>query len=350
MTDFLPYGRHLIEADDIAAVTAVLTSGHVAQGPRVAAFEAALVERTGANHAVATSSCSAALHLALKALDVGPGDLCVVPAITFLSTATAALMCGAEVLFADVDPVSGLLTPDTLKQALTTAAWPVKAVLPVHLGGRMCETEALAELAAAAGARLVEDCAHAVGSRRGDERAGDCAHSTAACFSFHPVKTVACGEGGAVTTNDPEMAARIGRLRNHGVTHDPALVVDPELSLDAEGQRHPWSYEQLELGYNYRMTDIEAALGLSQMAKLDRFMARRLKLAKTYDRLLKPLAPVVRAIEVGEGQTPSLHLYAVHIDFEALGKTRDAVMRALAAAGIGTQVHYIPLHRQPYPS
>ena len=189
-----------------------------------------------------------------------------------------------------------------------------------------------------------------MGSRRGDERAGDCAHSTAACFSFHPVKTVACGEGGAVTTNDQEMAARIGRLRNHGVTHDPALVVDPELSLDAEGQRHPWSYEQLELGYNYRMTDIEAALGLSQMAKLDRFMARRLKLAKTYDRLLKPLAPVVRAIEVGEGQTPSLHLYAVHIDFEALGKTRDAVMRALAAAGIGTQVHYIPLHRQPYPS
>ena len=350
MSDFLPYGRHLIEADDIAAVTEVLTSGHLVQGPKVAAFEASLAERVGAGHVKATSSGTAALHLALTALDVGPGDLCVVPSITFLSTATAARMCGAEVLFADVDPISGLLTPETLKQALTTAAWPVRVVLPVHLGGRMCEIPALAQLADKAGARLVEDCAHALGSRRGDERAGDCVHSAAACFSFHPVKTVACGEGGAVTTNDPEMAARIGRLRNHGVTHDPALVVDPELSLDAEGQRLPWSYEQLELGYNYRMTDIEAALGLSQMAKLDRFMARRLKLAKTYDRLLKPLAPVVRAIEVGEGQTPSLHLYAVHIDFEALGKTRDAVMRALAAAGIGTQVHYIPLHRQPYPS
>ena len=348
MTDFLPYGRHLIEADDIAAVTEVLSSGHLAQGPKVAAFEAALAQRVGARHAAATSSGTAALHLALTALDVGPGDLVVVPAITFLSTATAARMCGAEVLFADVDPVSGLLTPDTLRQALATAAWPVKAVLPVHLGGRMCDTAALAQLAAAAGARLVEDCAHAVGSRRGEERAGDCAHAAAACFSFHPVKTIACGEGGAVTTNDADMAARIVRLRNHGVTHDPALMTDPELSLDAEGRRHPWSYEQLELGYNYRMTDLEAALGASQLNKLDRFMARRLALAKTYDRLLKPLAPRVRPIAAGEGQTPSLHLYAVHIDFETLGRTRDEVMRALAAAGIGTQVHYIPLHRQPY--
>ena len=348
MTDFLPYGRHLIEADDIAAVTEALTSGHLAQGPRVQAFEAALVERTGAKHAVATSSCTAALHLALTALDVGPGDLVVVPSITFLSTATAARMCGAEVLFADVDPVSGLMTPDTLRQALTTAAWPVKAVMPVHLGGRMCETAALAQLAEAAGARLVEDCAHAIGSRAGEARAGDCAHSAASCFSFHPVKTLACGEGGVVTTNDPDMAARIGRLRNHGVTHDPALMIDPELSLDAEGQRHPWSYEQLELGYNYRMTDVEAALGASQLRKLDRFMARRMQLAKTYDRLLKPLAPRVRPIAAGEGQAPSLHLYAVHIDFEALGKTRDMVMRAMAAEGIGTQVHYIPLHRQPY--
>jgi UDP-4-amino-4,6-dideoxy-N-acetyl-beta-L-altrosamine transaminase len=348
MTDFLPYGRHLIEADDIAAVTEVLAGGHLTQGPKVQIFENALAERTGARHAVATSSGTAALHLALTALDVGPGDLVVVPSITFLSTATAARMCGAEVLFADVDPVSGLLTPETLRQALTTAAWPVKAVTPVHLGGRMCDTAALADLAEAAGARLVEDCAHAVGSRRGEARAGDCAYSAAACFSFHPVKTIACGEGGAVTTNDAEMAARIARLRNHGVTHDPALMTDPELSLDADGQRHPWSYEQLELGYNYRMTDMEAALGASQLNKLDRFMARRLALAKTYDRLLKPLAPRVRPIEAEVGQTPSLHLYAVHIDFEALGKTRDVVMRALAAAGIGAQVHYIPLHRQPY--
>lgn len=348
MTDFLPYGRHLIEADDIAAVTEALVSGHLAQGPRVQAFEAAIAQRTGAGHAVATSSGTAALHLALTALDVGPGDLVVVPSITFLSTATAARMCGAEVLFADVDPVTGLLTADTLKQALTTAAWPVKAVLPVHLGGRMCDTAALAELARQAGAVLVEDAAHAIGSRRGQDRAGDCGHSAAACFSFHPVKTVACGEGGAVTTNDPDLAARVGRLRNHGVTHDPALMTDPELSLDAAGARHPWSYEQLELGYNYRMTDLEAALGASQLAKLDRFMARRLSLAAAYDRLLEPLSPMATPVPIEASQTPSLHLYAVHLDFEALGRTRDDVMRALAAEGIGTQVHYIPLHRQPY--
>ncbi len=303
----------------------MLRGGHLTQGPRVQAFENALAERTGAKHAVTTSSGTAALHLALTALDVGPGDLCVVPSITFLSTATAARMCGAEVLFADVDPVSGLLTPETLQQALTTAAWPVKAVLPVHLGGRMCDTPALARLAEAAGARLVEDCAHAIGSRAGEARAGDCAHAAASCFSFHPVKTLACGEGGAVTSNDEETAARIARLRNHGVTHHPALMVDPELSLDPEGHRHPWSYEQLELGFNYRMTDLEAALGLSQIRKLDRFMARRAQLAAAYDLLLKPLAPRVRPIAAGPGQTPSLHLYAVHIDFEALPIT-DARM------------------------
>lgn len=348
MSDFLPYGRHLIEPDDIAAVTAVLTSGHLTQGPKVQAFEAALAGRVGAAQAVAASSCTAALHLALLALDVGPGDLVVAPAITFLSTATAARMCGAEVVFADVDPVSGLMTPKTLEDALAAATGPVKAALPVHLGGRMCDMAGIAEVAERAGLLLVEDCAHAPGSARAGYRAGSSARSAASCFSFHPVKTLACGEGGAVTTNDAELAARIGRLRNHGVTHDPALMTDPELSLDADGQRHPWSYEQLELGFNLRMTDIEAALGLSQLAKLDRFIARRSALAAAYDRLLAPLAPRVTTIGRAAHETPSLHLYQVHLDFEAIGRSRDQVMRALHAQGIGTQVHYIPLYRQPY--
>ena len=326
----------------------MLRGGHLTQGPRVQAFENALAERTGAKHAVTTSSGTAALHLALTALDVGPGDLCVVPSITFLSTATAARMCGAEVLFADVDPVSGLLTPETLQQALTTAAWPVKAVLPVHLGGRMCDTPALARLAEAAGARLVEDCAHAIGSRAGEARAGDCAHAAASCFSFHPVKTLACGEGGAVTSNDEETAARIARLRNHGVTHHPALMVDPELSLDPEGHRHPWSYEQLELGFNYRMNEIEAALGLSQLGKLDRFVTRRRALSARYDRLLAPFADVLRPVETPAGQHPSPHIYTVLLDLEAIGMPRAALMRALVERGIGTQVHYIPLYRQPF--
>jgi UDP-4-amino-4,6-dideoxy-N-acetyl-beta-L-altrosamine transaminase len=348
MTDSLPYGLHLIEDDDVAAVTAALTSGLLAQGPRAAAFEAAFAARMGAAHAVAASCGTAALHLALLALDVGPGDLVVAPAITFLSTATAARMCGAEVVFADVDPATGLMTPETLLEALASAPGPVKAALPVHLGGRMADMVGIGAVAAEAGVLLVEDCAHALGSRRGEERAGACARSAAACFSFHPVKTIAAGEGGAVTTNDAGMAARIGRLRNHGVTRDEALLVDPELSLDDQGRRHPWSYEQLELGFNYRMTDIEAALGASQLAKLDRFIARRAALAAAYDRLLQPLAPWVRPVKAGAGEAPSLHLYQVLIDFPAIGKTRDAVARDLIAQGIGVQVHYIPLYRQPY--
>jgi UDP-4-amino-4,6-dideoxy-N-acetyl-beta-L-altrosamine transaminase len=348
MSESLPYGLHLIEDDDVAAVTAALTSGLLAQGPRAQAFEAALAERTGTAHAVATSSGTAALHLALLALDVGPGDLVVVPAITFLSTATAARMCGAEVVFADVDPLTGLMTPETLLEALASATGPVKAALPVHLGGRMADMAGLAAVAGEAGVVLVEDCAHALGSRRGEARAGGCGRSAAACFSFHPVKTVAAGEGGAVTTNDAELAARIGRLRNHGVTRDEALMVDPELSLDDQGQRHPWSYEQLELGFNYRMTDIEAALGLSQLGKLDRFIARRAALAAAYDRRLEPLAPWVRPVRAGADEVPSLHLYQVLIDFPAIGKSRGQVARTLIAHGIGCQVHYIPLYRQPY--
>jgi UDP-4-amino-4,6-dideoxy-N-acetyl-beta-L-altrosamine transaminase len=348
MSDILPYGRHLIEADDVAAVVAVLTGGQLAQGPRVAAFEQALAARTGAAHAVASSSGTAALHLALAALDVGPGDLCVVPAITFLSTATAPRFCGAEVVFADVDPMTGLMTPQTLRVALQGAPGPVKTALPVHLGGRLCDMAGLAAVASEFGVSLVEDAAHALGSVRGAERAGGCAHSAASCFSFHPVKTIACGEGGAVTTNDPALAGRMSRLRNHGVTHDPALMADADLSLDESGARHPWSYEQLELGFNYRMTDLEAALGLSQLGKLDRFVSRRLDLAQLYDQLLAPLGPVLQPIAVGADETPSLHLYAVRIDFEALGVSRDRVMRGLLARGVGTQVHYIPVYRQPY--
>jgi UDP-4-amino-4,6-dideoxy-N-acetyl-beta-L-altrosamine transaminase len=348
MTDFLPYGRHLIEADDIAAAVAALSSGHITQGAQVAAFEQALAAQTGAARAVAVSSGTAALHLALAALDVGPGDLVVVPAITFLSTATAARMCGAEVVFADVDPDTGLMTPRTLDRALAAAPGPVKVVLPVHLAGRMADMSGLSLISLAAGALLVEDGAHALGSSRGGAGVGGCEHSAAACFSFHPVKTIACGEGGAVTTNDPALAARIARLRNHGVTHDAALMTDPALSLDEDGRRHPWSYEQLELGFNARMTDVEAALGLSQLGKLDQFVQRRLDLAAAYDRLLRPLAPIVRPVTAGMDERPSLHLCQVLIDFADAGRARDEVMRSLAEQGIGTQVHYIPLYRQPY--
>ena len=344
----LPYGRHLVEQDDIDAVTSVLSGEMLAQGPRVAAFERALAGHVGAAHAVACSSGTAALHLAVAALDVGPGDVCVVPAITFLSTATAARFCGAEVVFADVDPHTGLMTPATLEDALRRVPGRVKVALPVHLAGRMCDMPALAEVAAGYGAELVEDASHALGSRAGAHRAGGSAFSRATTFSFHPVKTIACGEGGMVTVADAALAERLRRLRNHGVTREPELLTDAELSLDGDGVPNPWSYEQLELGFNYRMTDLEAALGLSQLGKLDRFVRRRAALAALYDRLLAGLAPLVRPVATPEGQAPSLHLYAVRIDFAAAGVSRAALMRALAAEGIGTQVHYIPLYRQPY--
>lgn len=345
----LPYGRHLIEADDVAAVTAALTSELLAQGPRVAAFEARVAEVCAAPHAVACSSGTSALQLALTALDVGEGDVVVAPSVTFLSTATAARLCGAEVVFADVDAQTGLMTADTLAEALHRAGRPVKAALPVHLGGRMAHLPSLHTVAEAQGVALVEDCAHALGSRdAASGAAGECRFSAAATFSFHPVKTIACGEGGLVTTRDAALAERMGRLRNHGVTRDPALMLDAALSLDAAGAANPWSYEQLELGWNARMTDVEAALGLSQLAKLDRFAERRRSLSAAYDALLAPLAPLITPVSAPAAQTPCPHLHQVLIDFDRLGVTRAALTRALVARGIGTQVHYIPVHRQPY--
>lgn len=340
----LPYGRQWIEEDDVAAVVDVLRSDWLAHGPKVAEFEGAFAEAVGAREAVACSSGTAALHLALRAMDVGAGDLCVVPAITFLSTATAALMCGAELRFADVHPQTGLLTPDTLAEAI--GGDRAKVVLPVHLGGRIADMAELALVARAAGAMVLEDACHAVGGS--DESAaavGSCRASDAACFSFHPVKTLAAGEGGMVTLNDGQRAARLRRLRNHGVTHDPALMTQA-CSFDAAGERNPWSYEQVELGFNYRMDEMSAALGLSQRRKLERFTRRRAELAALYVEALETLAPVVRPVPVGGGK-PALHLYQVLIDFEAAGTTRATLMQRMRERGVQTQVHYIPLYRQP---
>lgn len=341
----LPYGRQLIEDDDIAAVVEVLRSDVLAHGPRATAFEKAFAEHVGAVEAVACSSGTAALQLALAGLDAGPGDLCVVPAITFLSTATAALMLGAEVAFADVDPATGLMTADTLAAALKGRR--AKVVLPVHLGGRLADMASLALVACAADAALVEDACHAVGGVDGFGRGvGACPSSEAACFSFHPVKTLATGEGGMVTLNDSTRAARLRRLRNHGVTHDPALMTEVT-SFGPDGARLPWVYEQVELGWNHRMDEVSAALGLSQLTKLDRFVRRRAELAKLYDAALALLKPVVNVIPRGEGQ-PGLHLYQVRIDFDAAAISRADVMRRMQAAAITTQVHYIPLYRQPW--
>lgn len=340
----LPYGRQWIDEDDIAAVVQALRSDFLAHGPRVTVFEQAFAERVGAKEAVACASGTAALQLALAGLDVGPGALCAAPAVTFLSTATAPLMLGAEVVLTDVDPDTGLMTPATLAEAVDGRA--AAAVLPVHLGGRLCDMAGIALVARAAGAAVVEDAAHAIGGVDGfGAPVGACASSAAACYSLHPVKTLAAGEGGMIALNDLGRAARLRRLRNHGVTHDPALMTELE-SLDADGARKPWIYEQVELGWNLRMDEMSAALGLSQLGKLGRFVERRAALADLYDAALAPLAPLVRPVARGEGR-PALHLYQVLVDFAAAGLARETVMRRMAAAGVTAQVHYIPLYRQP---
>jgi UDP-4-amino-4,6-dideoxy-N-acetyl-beta-L-altrosamine transaminase len=334
---FLPYGRQTIEEDDIAAVAQALRGDFLTTGPTVDAFETAFAAKVGATHAVACSNGTASLHLAMLALDVGPGDVCIVPSITFLATANCATYVGAEVVFADVDQDSGLMTPSTLADALARAARPVKAVLPVHLRGDVCDLPGLARLAGEAGAVLVEDAPHALGTTMdfggGAERVGDCAHSVMASFSFHPVKTIATGEGGMLTTNDAALAARLRSLRSHGMARPPGS--------------DPWVYEMVQPGFNYRLPDINCALGLSQLGKLDRFTDRRRALTVLYrDRLAG-----LNAVRLAGGPAwsdPALHLLCVLIDFEALGVTRAEVVARLAAAGIGSQVHYIPVHTQPY--
>jgi UDP-4-amino-4,6-dideoxy-N-acetyl-beta-L-altrosamine transaminase len=345
---FLPYGRQTIEADDLAAMAQALQADMLTTGPLVERFEAALAERVGAPYAVACNSGTAALHLAVKAIGLEPGEVAIVPAITFTATANAVRFEGGEVVFADVDPLTGLMTPDTLAQALRqVGSRRLRAVLPVHLGGHVVDGPAIRAMAQASGAVVIEDACHALGGATPLGPVGACADSVMACFSFHPVKTICTGEGGAVTTRAPKLAERLRLFRSHAITRDPARFTDVEAAFD-EGVANPWWYEQQDLAPNYRLPDLLCALGLSQLHKLDRFVARRRTLASLYREALAPLAPVVRAVEARPGDHPALHLFQVLIDFDAVGLSRRKVMEQLKARGVGTQVHYIPVHRQPY--
>jgi UDP-4-amino-4,6-dideoxy-N-acetyl-beta-L-altrosamine transaminase len=336
---FLPYGRQTIDDDDVAAVAQALRAEFLTTGPAVDAFEAAFAEVVGARHAVACANGTAALHLAMLALGVGEGDVCIVPSITFLATANCVRYVGAEVVFADVDPASGLMTPETLEAAVARAGGrTIAAVLPVHLRGDVCDLPAIRRIADRIGAAVVEDACHAVDSaaRFGGAatRVGDGAYGEAACFSFHPVKTVTTAEGGMVTTPDARVAERLRMLRSHG-------MVRPEGG-------DPWWYEMAEFGFNYRLPDVLCALGLSQLPKLPGFAARRRALAARYAERLAPLAPLVRPAVGPAWSDPVLHLMTALVDFEAAGRSRKSVMEALKAKGVGSQVHYIPVHAQPY--
>ncbi|HWA31031.1 MAG TPA: UDP-4-amino-4,6-dideoxy-N-acetyl-beta-L-altrosamine transaminase [Rhizomicrobium sp.] len=349
---FLPYGRQLIEEDDIAAVTDALRGDLLTTGPYVERFEASLARNVGARHAVVCSNGTAALHMAARALNLVAGTKVIVPAITFLATASAPHLNGAEIVFADVDPETGLMGPGDLENAFKRAGH-ADAVFNVHLNGQCGDIEGIATIARAHGAKIVEDACHAIGTGfvAADGRLasiGSNTFSDLTVFSFHPVKTIAMGEGGAVTTNDPELAQRLVRARNHGMTRNPSDFVNAADAFDADGTPNPWYYECMEPEFNWRANDIQCALGLSQLGKLGRFVARRRALAAAYDSHLTPFAPLVRPAARTRPSLPAWHLYAARIDFERAGVSRATVMRELAKDGIGSQVHYFPVHRQPY--
>ncbi len=342
---FLPYGRQTIEDDDVDAVVAALRAAVLTTGPKVDEFEAAFASAVGAPYAVACNSGTAALHLAVLAHDIGSGDAAIVPTLTFVATANVVRMTGAEAVFSDVDPDTGLMTPETLRSAIArakAAGFTPKVALPVHLNGQLCDMPALAAVAAEAGIVLIEDACHALGV----EDVGATRHSRAACFSTHPVKAIATGEGGAVATADAELATRMRQLRSHGLVRDAERFQNRDLAFSG-GEPNPWYYEMGEIGWNYRLPDVLCALGISQLRKLARFYSRRREIAALYDRAFASFPAAVRPVPHGD-RPHGWHLYALLIDFAGLGMSRASAMNALRAQGIGTQVHYIPVHTQPY--
>lgn len=350
---FLPYGRQDVTEEDIQAVVRVLRSNWLTQGEAGPAFEKALAARLCAGHAVACSNGTAALHLSMLALGVGPEDIVITSANSFLASANCARYVGAEVRFADIDPETGNMSVPSLGRLLTDDhEHRVKAVIPVHFAGQPADLAHIHEMARSHGARVISDASHAIGAeyRAGDaiHRIGDGLHSDLTVFSFHPVKHVAMGEGGAVTTNSGELAERLRLFRNHGMQKD-GLKQD-ELALDGGGEINPWYYEMHRLGYNYRLTDIQAALGLSQLKRLDWSLQRRSEIACLYDDLIQRHFPdgAVRPLQLKRGRTHAYHLFVVSIDFEHFSVDRASLMRALRAKQIGTQVHYIPIPYQPY--
>ncbi len=337
----IPYGRQSISDDDIQAVVDVLRSDFLTQGPAVPAFERALAAQCGAVEAVAVNSATSALHLACLALGVGPGDWVWTTPITFVASANCARYCGAEVDFVDIDPRTYCLSAGRLadKLALAERAGRLpKVVVPVHLCGQSCDMEAVHALAGRYGFRIVEDASHALGGRYRDAPVGSCRYSDIAVFSFHPVKIVTTGEGGAAVTNHPDLAATMRRLRSHGITRDRA-----EMTHEPDGA---WYYQQVELGFNYRLTDLQAALGLSQLQRLERFVARRHELARRYDAALQGL-PLITPWQHPDSYS-ALHLYVIRLKLHEIRRTHREVFDALRAAGIGVNLHYIPVHRQPY--
>jgi UDP-4-amino-4,6-dideoxy-N-acetyl-beta-L-altrosamine transaminase len=337
----IPYGRQLIDEDDIAAVVATLRSDWLTQGPAIERFERKVAGYCGVKHAVAVANGTAALHIAAAALDLKPGDCLWTSPNTFVASANCARYLGADVDFVDIDPRTYNMSVARLEEKLAAAAKTgrlPKVIVPVHFSGQSCEMEPIAALAKRHGIAVLEDAAHAIGASYRGRPVGSCVHSDLATFSFHPVKIVTTAEGGMVVTNRTDLYERLLLLRSHGITRDPKLM---------EGESHgPWYYQQVELGWNYRLTDLQAALGESQMNKLDAFVARRAALARRYDELLADL-PLVTPWQHPDTAN-AWHLYVIRLRLDQLKKSRRQVVEELRAAGIGVQIHYIPVHTQPY--
>ena len=337
----IPYGRQDISQADVDAVVAVLQSDFLTQGPQVPAFEQAVANYTVATHAVAANSATSALHIACMALGLGPGDRLWTSPITFVASANCALYCGAQVDFVDIDPrtynMSAERLADKLEAAERAGTLP-KVVVPVHLTGQPCDMAAIHALSQKYGFRIIEDASHAIGAWYRDEPVGNCRYSDITVFSFHPVKIVTTAEGGMATTNDPELAHRMALLRSHGITRDTE-----HMTREPDGL---WYYEQIDLGYNYRMTDLQAALGRSQMSRLDAYVARRHEIAAHYDEHLAEL-PLTLPWQHPDAYS-AYHLYVVRLRTDRVAPSHRSVFERLRGAGTGVNLHYIPVPRHPY--
>jgi len=333
---FIGYGRQFIDAQDIAAVTETLKSDFLTQGPKVEEFEHTLCRMTGAKHCVVVSNGTAALHLAVASLNVPESSEGITSTNTFVASANAFVYCGIEPILTDVDPITHNMSVQDLSRRINSNT---KIIIPVHFAGQIADMAKIRNLAQAHGIRIIEDGAHALGSVYPDgTQYGSCTYADLCTFSFHPVKTITTGEGGAITTNDSELYERLLMLRSHGITKDQSRM---------SRNIGPWYYEMQRIGFNYRMTDIQAALGVSQLKKLATFRSRRRDLWSSYNQAFRDLKWLTCPREERPGSS-CFHLYVVQIDFRQLGIDRKTVMEKLAQTGIGTQVHYIPIHEQPY--
>jgi UDP-4-amino-4,6-dideoxy-N-acetyl-beta-L-altrosamine transaminase len=353
--NWIQYGRQFIDEDDINAIVDVLKSTNLTQGPKISEFETALCKETDARFAVCVNSGTSALHIACLAAGVCPGDEVITSPITFVASANCAVHCGARPVFADIDPDTYNVSPGEIEKKITVRT---KAVIPVHFAGQSCDMENIRKVVEKAEKQyshkifLIEDACHALGSIYKDKKVGSCAFSDMTVMSFHPVKHITTGEGGVVLTNDDGLRKKLKLLRSHGITGDPEEFINHELAFqtnngEASQEINPWYYEQVAIGFNYRITDIQCALGISQLKKLDRFLKRRREIVAQYNEAFKDVDFIRSPLEPKDCNS-NFHLYVLLFDFENMGISRAKFMLELRNKGIQTQVHYIPVHFHSY--